>query len=143
MSKKKSEKYTLTVTRKQLKLIEEALESYARIRMNQWFDFSTEIAEYGYVYDRSNPDNDRLFSDYIERRNDSKEMFEKAFERAVPNPNDRRKTPAVQNAIDIWHVIRYLFYQERPEPKDHYTVDSFPPFQTGEEPLPTLERIEE
>ena len=139
---KRVKKYTITVTQKQLIVIMNALESYFRTRMNQWFDFATEVAHNGYEYDKENPENDRLFNEYINRRNDSQEAFEVAFNIAAPNLYNRKKTPDMQNAIDIWHVIRYVFYLERPEPKDHCTVDAYPPFQMGDEPLPTIERVE-
>lgn len=135
--------YKICVNENQLRLIMNALESYFRLRMGQFFDYCNDVAANGYVYDKTNPDNDKLFDAYIERRNNSKEMFEEAYRVAAPNLYERKKTPAMQNAIDIWHVIRHIFYLERPEPKDHYTTDAYPPHQTGEEPLPTVERISE
>ena len=141
-----SVQYTLTVSEKQLALIGAALESYARLRMGQYHDYADEIAENGYVYDKSNPDNDRLFDAYIKRRNDAKELLEKAYNVAAPDVYKRTKSLNVQNAIDIWHVIRYQFYLNRkaePDFVEHYTVDSYPPSPFGDEQLPKLEKIKE
>ena len=130
--------YKLAVTKNQLRVIMIALESYFRTRMGQFFDLATDVAKNGFVYTKDNPENDRLFNEYINRRNDSQDMFEKAFNVAAPDPYKRNKTPDMVTAIDIWHVIRYQMYLEFPEPKDHYTVDAYPPTPWGNEPLPKI-----
>ena len=111
--------------------------------MGQFFDFASDVARNGFEYTRDNPDNDRLFNEYISRRNDSQDLFEKAFDVAAPNRYERKKTPDMITAIDIWHVIRHQRYLEFPEPKDHYTVDAYPPHPCGEEPLPAIKIMEE
>lgn len=134
--------YKLTVTENQLRVIMIALEDYFRTRMGQFFDFASDVAKNGFVYTKDNPENDRLFNEYINRRNDSQKLFDKAFDVAAPNRYERKKTPDMITAIDIWHVIRYRRYQELPEPKDHYTVDAYPPSPYGGEPLPIIEKEE-
>ena len=134
--------YTILVTKNQLRIIMNALESYFRTRMGQFFDFASDVAKNGFVYSRDNPDNNRLFNEYINRRNESQDLFEKAFDVAAPNRYDRKKTPDMVTAIDIWHVIRHQIYLEFPEPKDHYTVDAYPPTPCGEEPLPKIVKEE-
>lgn len=136
-------RYNLTLSENQLRVTMKALEWYFRTSMNQWFDYCTEIALNGYEYDKGNPENDKLFDEYIRRRNDSQDMFEKAYNIAAPNLHERKKTPDMQTAIDIWHVIRHQRYLERPEPKDHWTVDAYPPHPTTNEPLPKVETIQE
>lgn len=135
--------YNITVSKNQLRVIMIALESYFRTRMGQFFDFASDVARNGYEYTRDNPDNDRLFNEYISRRNDSQDLFEKAFDVAAPNRYERKKTPDMITAIDIWHVIRHQRYLEFPEPKDHYTVDAYPPTPCSEEPLPAIKIVEE
>lgn len=135
-------KYKLSLTDNQLSVLLVALEDYFRTRMNQWFDFATEVAKNGYEYDKDNPDNDRLFDAYIDRRNRAEDMFRQAFSVAAPDPYARRSTPYMETAIDIWHVLRYLRWKERPEPKPQWTVDSYPPRPLTVEPLPTIEPIE-
>ena len=134
--------YKLTITKNQLRVIMIALESYFRTRMGQFFDLASDVATNGFVYTKDNPDNDRLFNEYINRRNDSQDMFEKAFNVAAPDPYKRNKTPDMVTAIDIWHVIRHQMYLEFPEPKDHYTVDAYPPTPWGNEPLPKIVKEE-
>ena len=132
--------YNLKITKNQMRVIMVALEDYFRTRMGQFFDFASDVAQNGFVYIRDNPDNDRLFNEYINRRNESQDLFEKAFDVAAPNRYERKKTPDMVTSIDIWHVIRHQIYLEYPEPKDHYTVDAYPPSPWGEEPLPKIEK---
>ena len=134
--------YTISVTKNQMRIIMNALESYFRTRMGQFFDFSCEVALNGYEYDKENPENDKLFNEYIERRNESEDLFMKAYDVAAPNRWERKKTKDMVSAIDIWHVIRHQLYIERPEPKDHFTVDAYPPHPNSDEPLITIERVE-
>ena len=132
--------YNVKISKNQLRVIMIALESYFRTRMGQFFDFASDVAKNGFEYTKDNPDNDRLFDEYINRRNDSQDLFEKAFDVAAPNRYERKKTPDMITAMDVWHVIRHQMYLEYPEPKDHYTVDAYPPSPWGEEPLPKIEK---
>ena len=135
--------YKLAVTKNQLRVIMIALESYFRTRMGQFFALASDVARNGFVYTKDNPENDRLFNEYINRRNDSQDLFNKAFDVAAPNLFERNKTPDMVTAIDIWHVIRHQMYLEFPEPKDHYTVDAYPPIPCGDEPLPKIVKGDE
>ena len=47
------------------KFVRNILEEYFRLRLNQWFDFTTDVATAGYIYDKTNPDNGRLVDKYI------------------------------------------------------------------------------
>ena len=134
--------YKLTVSDNQLRVIGKALEWYFRTALGQFFDYADEVALNGFEYDKANPDNDRLFNEYIQRRNESHDLFEKAYDIAAPDRGKRTKTPDMRIAIDLWHVIRYQRYLERPEPKDHYTVDAYPPRPWTDEPLMKLEKEE-
>lgn len=133
--------YKLTLSENQLRVVMIGLESYFRTRMGQFFDFASDVARNGFEYTKDNPENDRLFNEYIYRRNESQELFEHAYDVASPNPYERKKTKDMVTAIDIWHVIRHQRYLDREEPKDHYTVDAYPPFPSDGEPLPKIEAI--
>lgn len=133
--------YTLTLTGEQLTVLNTALEWFFRLQMGQFFDYATEIAHDGYKYDKSNPDNDRLFSEYIDRRNTSQEMFERAFR--VAQPKLCYKTNDMLIAEDMWAVIRHSFWEERPEPKPHDTTDSYPPLHVSDQPPVKIARAVE
>jgi len=117
--------FRLTLTEKQLRVVMTALDWFFRLQMGQFFDYTTEIALNGYVYDANDPENSEKFDQYINRRNDSQEMFEKAFR--IAQPVMSRKTEDMIVSEDVWRLIRYFFWQRRPEPKPHYTVDAYPP----------------
>lgn len=134
-------KYILKLSEKQAEIIKIALEEYFRLRMNQWFDFATNIALCGYEYDKSDPDNDRKFDDYINRRNESQELFEKAFRTA--QPNYQMKTDEMMIAEDIWQVIRHKLYLDRGGDPNDWCVDAREPIKMSDEPLPKMERTKE
>lgn len=132
-------KYTLEISEKQAEIIKIALEEYFRLRLNQWFDFATNIALCGYEYNKNDLDNDRKFDDYINRRNESQELFEKAFR--IAQPNYQMKTDEMMIAEDIWQVIRHKLYLDRGGDPNSYVVDARKPVKMSDEPLPKIERI--
>ena len=134
-------RYTLEISEKQAEIIKIALEEYFRLRMNQWFDFATNVSLCGYEYDKSDQDNDRKFNNYINRRNESQELFEKAFRTA--QPNYQMKTDEMMIAEDIWQVIRHKLYLDRGGNPNGWCVDAREPMKLSDEPLPKMDRVEE
>ena len=133
--------YNLTVTGEQLRLIWEALEEYERLRMGQFSDFVNDVALNGYVYDKRNPDNSKLFDAYIERRNGSQELFNRAYRIAAPTIT--QKTESMLIAEDMWTAIRHHLYMERPaEERQGYSTAAYPPLHLGSEPRIKIERAE-
>ena len=130
-------RYKLELSEEQSEIIKIALEEYFRLRLNQWFDFATNIALCGYEYDKSDPDNDRKFDDYINRRNESQELFEKAFRTA--QPNYQMKTDEMMIAEDIWQVIRHKLYLDRGGDPNGWSVDARESIKLSDEPLPKIE----
>lgn len=134
-------KYTLEISEKQAEIIKIALEEYFRLRLNQWFDFATNVSLRGYEYDKSDPDNDEKFDDYINRRNESQELFEKAFR--IAQPDYQMKTNEMMIAEDIWQVIRHKLYLDRGGDPNSYVVDARKPLKMSDEPLPKMEVIDD
>ena len=132
--------YSLTLTEEQLTVLNTALEWFFRLQMGQFFDYATEIALDGYVYDKFNPENDKMFDEYIDRRNTSQVLFERAFR--VAQPKLCYKTTDMLIAEDIWAVIRHFRWQERPEPKSHDTTDSYPPLHISDQPPVKISKID-
>ena len=131
-------KYTLTLTDKQLGVVYDALEWFFRLQMGQFFDFATEVAKAGYVYDKTDPENSKKFDAYIERRNTSQKMFQSAFR--VAQPVTATSTKDMRIAQDIWQDIRYQLWLEKPEPKTHGLVNSDPPLYVSTEPPISIEK---
>ena len=139
---KRGRTYRLTVTEKQLAVIQTALEWFFRLQMGQFFDYVTEIARNGFVYDKSNPNNSEEFERYIRRRNDSQPIFEMAFR--VAQPKLGSKTEDMMIAEDTWRAIRHYRWKQRPEPKDHWTVDADDPlFLTADGHVAKIEEVTE
>lgn len=124
--------YNLTMTEEQLVVMSTALEWFFRLQMGQFFDYATEIAKDGYEYDKENPDNDRLFNEYIFRRDECQEHMQIAYR--IAQPRVCNCTEDMNIAIDMWQAIRYFRWKERPEPKPYDTVDSRPPLHRSSEP---------
>lgn len=135
-------KYKLTVNEKQLGLINAAVEEYFRLRMLQTWDLADELARLTFHYDEDDPENRKKFDDYLERRNKTDKLLIEAMY-AATGGKAISKTPEVNQAIDIWHVIRYQLWKDKPEPKSHNTVDSYHPIILSDEEPVTIERVEE
>lgn len=131
--------YKIEFTENQFKTVQRALEMWERMMMGQFMDFADELALNGYRYDKSDPDNDEKFNKYIDRRNESQELMEKAYRAACPV--SQNKTYDMLTIEDIWVAMRYQMWQDRPEPKPHDTVDSRKPFGVSDEPIPKIERL--
>lgn len=129
----------LRVNTDEAQLIKFTLEEYFRLRLNQWFDFTSDIALADFVYDKDNPENSRLFNEYIHRRNEAQEQFTEYFGRL--RPWNTRQTIDMLRAQDIWQVIRHKLYLDRGGDPNSYVVDARPPMTLTGEAFPRFERI--
>lgn len=135
--------YRLTVTEKQLRVIQTALEWFFRLQMGQFSEYTNEVALCGYVYNKDDPNNREEFDKYIRRRNLGRSMFEAAYRVAHPWIYNTGKTDDMMTAEDTWRVIRHYFWEQRPEPKDHWIVDADKPiFLTCDGHKVQIEQVE-
>ena len=123
-------KYVLRCSRNQLRVIQNALECYFRTHMGQFFDLASDIAY----------QDEEDHHEAANRRNEAQDYFDIAY-RIATGGNIRNKTDDMQNAIDMWHVIRHLFWIENPN-RSNDTTDSYPPFPIAGESLCEIEKIE-
>lgn len=136
--------YTLTVTPKQLAVIQTALEDYFRTRMGQYFDLTNDLAG---VFTRDDDEID--CNDKCARRNAAKVLMDSAYNICWPHERMRRmdyqtKTPEMMIAEDIWAVIRHERYMERPEEeRDHWCTAADVPLHIGPEPMVKLGRVDD
>lgn len=140
MKKAEKKMYKLTVSENQARIIMDALESYFRCRMGQFFDLADAIAFKGYDHDKDTDSSE--FYHRINYRNDAEDLFNQAYRLASSGDLFHYKTQDERNAIDIWHVIRHQFWKENPNSRDD-TTDSYPPFPTCDEELIKIGRIDE
>lgn len=95
--------YTLEVTEKQIRIMEDALEEYFRLRMGQAFDFCDEMAQIG----RDLKLDDISFGSYINRREHLRELMRAFFGIALePFGVLEEKTEPMMIAEDMWDAIK-------------------------------------
>ena len=134
-------KFLLELTENQMRLIKEALEEYFRIRMNQWWDLSDSLTSKNMDFSSENPNHDKIFQDFIIRRECVRESLE-AVGRMLWGTMNNQKSEEQLIAEDIWHVIRYRLFIESGS-TDTWRVDAYPPLLVSGEPAPKCEVMEQ
>lgn len=134
--------YQLTVNETQLKIINSALEEYFRIGLNQWDDLANRLAAIGVDFSSENPNHDKIFDSYINKRDDVHEVL-KTVGRILWPYGLTKQTEENLIAQDIWQVIRHQLWIDSPKREElSYTVDAREPLQMGGEPMPGIRRLE-
>ena len=128
--------YTITLNGTQLRVMQHALEVWERMMMGQFWDFTEDLSEATHDYrdESGHIASDELFNQYINDRDDAKQMMELAHKRCCGNSWLKQKTPDMLIAEDMWVAMRYKMWKDRPEPKRHDTVDGRAPLHLGGEP---------
>lgn len=101
-------KYQIELTEAQVKVVQNALEEYFRLRMGQERDFCDDMAIIDCDLSAENPNHNRIFDLYIARRNHLQELM-RAFFRIAFEPTGylRSKNETMLIAEDIWDSIRF------------------------------------
>lgn len=84
------------------------IEEYMRMRMGQYFDFTDDVACNGWRYDMNDKQG---FDDYISRRNDSYDAFNRAY---CNNIYRAYKIEQVLIAEDIYDILKHQIYKDTP-----------------------------
>ena len=142
------EKYEIRLTERQLKLVNQALEMFFRMQMGQFRDYADLMAFKNFDYKRKGPEWDKEFDQRIQCRDEFQDALEESYRRVFRAKGYDETSPFCRNtedmecAIDIWEAIRYKLWQDLPEPKSHWRVDSNPPFHWyKEEPLAEVRKV--
>lgn len=127
-----NKKYKLTMTEKQLDLTSTALEEYFRLRMGQANSFCDDIAMLDVDLSPENQNHDRIFDQFIHRRDHLQEIM-RCFYNIACEPYNRptEKSFNCRLAEDIWEAIRV-----------HRGWQDYPLYLT-DEPVVQIEEIEE
>lgn len=142
---KQDRRFLISVTENQFKRIMNAVEDDARLRLNQaYIDLVDELCFQGL---RRLPDGkypDGAFERAIDRRDRAREKLVEFFRIcSEPDPDRTETDPAVDELVDIWHVMRHFLWEQRP-PKDRGNgTDSYEPYALSAEPLPKVWMKEE
>lgn len=130
---KKTKKYTIELTENQVKVIQNALEEYFRLRMGQYTEFCMDMAELSADLSHDNPHHELIFDRYIQRRDHMEEVM-RAFFRIAFEPTGylKEKTDDMLIAECIWDTIRC----------ERGLSNWGSPLHTGSEPVPKIEVLE-
>ena len=125
-----TKKYTIELTENQVGVIQNALEEYFRLRMGQYTEFCTDMAELNADLSPDNPHHELIFDRYIQRRDHMEEVM-RAFFRIAFEPTGylNEKTDDMLIAECIWDAIRCV----------RGLSNWSSPLHTGSEPVPKIE----
>ena len=124
-------KYTITLTEKQISIVQRALEEWFRLRLGQTFDFADDLSSIGVDLSKDNPNHEWLFYMCMMNRDWIEEMMKGIFRRLWgPYGVPKKKTEDVIIAECIWENIRVARGQSRWNE----------PFHIGPEPVPKIEK---
>lgn len=139
--------YTLTVSEKQLRCINAALEDYFRLRMGQTWQLADDWCLQGYDYYK-NPDegktiNEKTFDKCLWVCDHVRALLDTARRMAVPPSHTLYKlSENARICEDVWQVIRHQLWLDDPDGRDRL-VDSRPPMPVADEPLCKCEKVGE
>lgn len=133
------QRWTITLNRKQLVLVNAAIEMYFRVHLGQMFDLADSLAFIDFDYETQREE----FDERIARRNTAEDMFEEAYKVAIGRPWLQKQTDEMLDLEDIWATIRHQLWKNREEPKPHDTVDARPPLIRGSESPVEVRRLDE
>ena len=127
-------KYTIELTENQMRVVQNAIEEYFRLRMGQEFDFCTDLAGINTDLSPDNPNHDWIFDKYIARRDHMQELMRAFFRIAFePHMYLEKKTEDMMIAECVWDAMRFA----------RGLSNWSEPFHIGSEPTPKIERIED
>ena len=124
-----AEKYTIELTEEQMRVTQNALEEYLRLRMGQDMEFSTDMAFLGRDMSLENPNHEKIFDGCITRRDHLREIM-RAYFRITFEPTGylKEKTEDMMVAECLWDAFRFARGLSRWDQ----------PFQVGSEPTPKI-----
>ena len=124
-----TKKYTIELTENQVRVIQNALEEYFRLRMGQYTEFCTDMAELNADLSPDNPHHELIFDRYIQRRDHMEEVMRAFFSFFFePTGYLKEKTDDMLIAECIWDSIRCVRGLSR----------WGQPLSTGSEPVPKI-----
>lgn len=135
-------KYTIEVNERQAQLLSWALDTFPRLIEGQSFAYQDlfESAWERRCKEATGNMMDDEFEDGWQKMREDAETFckeiKKRFWNLAPNADyGIHYDESADILFDIYQVLRYELWKNRPEPKSHMTVDAFPATRFGSEPL--------
>ena len=133
-------KLEVEMTSEQLNLLILSTEIYARALMKQPDLVADILAEGRFFYDKEDPENDKKFNEWLEKREELTENLKVAFSVMFHNSC---KSSTCQNLIDLWRVLRHIQYRISDNiDKSLCDVRTSEPYHGGTEPLMQVRILE-
>lgn len=127
-------KYKITLTEKQIAIVERYVEITMRLFMGQDWMFTDELARLNCDLSPENPDHKAIFNSYIHRRDHVNEIMKAVFAIAFePRGYLENKTDEMLEAETIWDAIRTA----------RGASIWGKAYQMGQEPIPGIEVMED
>ena len=135
----------MTMSDKQLRYIMNALEEHFRLRMGQALIGGLTDDLCFQSVDLDGADRKQKFDEAIDRRDRGLEKLQEYMNICFEDGWKRKqKTKEVIDEIDMWHVIRHFFWEQRPADKrPRWVVDADPVYLFGDEPMLRITIVEE
>lgn len=124
--------YTLTMNSAQAHETLKAVELLMRLKINQSKEISRAVMPEDYWQDDKL--DKEMFNDYLTRRDAANRHMEMAFNYIFPSWEDAKKDEEWYRLYNIYQALRYQIHLA--EHPDSTGVDSYPPTQFTEEPIP-------
>lgn len=126
--------YKITLTEKQIAIVERYVEITMRLFMGQDWMFTDELAGLNCDLSPENPDHKAIFNSYIHRRDHINEIMKAVFAIAFePRGYLENKTDEMLEAETVWDAIRTA----------RGASIWGKAYQMGQEPIPEIEVIED
>ena len=128
--------YRITLTEKQLALVEDAVELMMRTGIGQTYD----LAEWLTLAGHDMPSGTE-FDIYIAERNVIESVLDGIMREVHPPIKTETKSDTVQELETLYEAIGHQQWKDSGEPQ--WDVRSSEPIKFGNEPVPEIERIDE
>lgn len=130
-----AKKYRIELTEEQMRVTQNALEEWFRLRLGQDMEFSDALAFLDYKQPEDEVQRDRAFSIRICRRDSIRKIMEAVFRIAFSNPYGvpEEKTPDMLISECLYDSIRFARGLSRWNQ----------PYHIGSEPVPKIEVIDD
>lgn len=141
MGREDSYDYEMRLTLKQMRLIKDACEEYFRLRLNQWTEFTNDVALDDFDYRNDDPNHSEKFDAFIKRRDSAYEIFMLAMRTASPHRSTLPKSEQMLILEDIWEAIRFRLGKDIDSGRGLWTSSRMP-LHLADEPFPIIKRLE-
>lgn len=128
-------KYRITLTEKQLALVETAVEMMLRTGMGQMYDLAEWLTLSGY-----DTPSGVEFDIYLAQRCLIQSMLEGITRDVAECPHGKGESNSVQELKTLYETIGHQQWKDSGEPE--WDVRSHKPIKCGSEPVPEIERVE-